>query len=133
MKSCTQCGKCCINYGGGGLAIDSEEIEQWELFRPDIATYVQHGKIWFDPETKQALTRCPWLREAPVVRANVQTSIYSCDIYFDRPQDCRYYPVSIDEMVRDECEMLEVADLKHPKKAQLALDKLMEDSRPALE
>ena len=39
------------------------------------------------------------------------------------------YPSNIAEMVRDECEMIEVIDLTHPKKAQLILDDLMSDSR----
>jgi hypothetical protein len=36
-------------------------------------------------------------------------------------------------MIRDDCEMLEVSDLKNENKAQNELDKLMADSRPALQ
>lgn len=129
MKPCTQCGKCCIQYSDGGLSVTQDEINAWELFRPDIAEYVQQGEIWFDPRTKQRFSRCPWLQEAQ----DNERTIYSCSIYFDRPNDCRYYPVSISEMVRDECEMIELKDLKNIKKAQTELDKLMEDSRPALD
>lgn len=128
MKACTQCGKCCINYSDGGLSITDDEFESWELFRPDIAEYVHHGEIWFDPNTKQRMTRCPWLEEVN----DRERLIYRCSIYFDRPNDCRYYPVSVTEMVRDECEMIEAIDIQDVKKAQIKLDKLMEDSRPAL-
>jgi hypothetical protein len=36
-------------------------------------------------------------------------------------------------MERDVCEMLEPGDFKDKKQAQIELDKLMEDSRPACE
>ncbi|MEZ8196882.1 YkgJ family cysteine cluster protein, partial [Vibrio cortegadensis] len=52
-------------------------------------------------------------------------------IYFDRPEDCRHYPSLINEMVRDECEMIEITDLENPKKAQKDLDNLMSTSRPS--
>ncbi len=129
MKACTQCGKCCINYSDGGLSITDDELESWELFRPDIAEYVHKGEIWMDPKTKQRITRCPWLEEG----SNEGRLIYRCSIYFDRPNDCRYYPVSVTEMIRDECEMVELIDITNLKKAQKNLDELMKDSRPALE
>lgn len=72
------------------------------------------------------MVRCPWLRKLP------GQSKYICRIYHDRPEDCRHYPVDIDQMVRDECEMLEPRDLANPKKAQRDLDVLMSDSRPPL-
>ncbi|MFA0708583.1 YkgJ family cysteine cluster protein, partial [Vibrio sp. 10N.222.48.A3] len=40
-------------------------------------------------------------------------------------------PSLINEMVRDECEMIEVVDLQDTKKAQRKLDLLMKDSRPS--
>ena len=98
----------------------------WGLFRQDIAEYVLDGKIWFDPKTGKPLALCPWLRKTP------EQNTYSCDIYFDRPDDCKYYPVSIEQMVKDECEMLEATDRQDPKKAQRQLDVLMSDSRPGL-
>ena len=99
----------------------------WEAFRPDIREYVHNGKIWMHPETGEQLGGCPWLRKDP------DQAIYTCDIYYDRPEDCRYYPVTIEQMVNDDCEMLEAKDLLKPKRAQQALDKLMADSRPAVE
>ena len=124
MKECNQCGKCCINYSDGGLSASASEIEDWETFSPEIARYVRDGKIWISPDTGQQLKRCPWLQKLP------KQNKYSCRIYHHRPEDCRHYPVTIEDMVKDECEMLEVQDLTAPKDAQIKLDKLMADSRP---
>ncbi|HCM0882561.1 TPA: YkgJ family cysteine cluster protein [Vibrio parahaemolyticus] len=130
MKDCNQCGKCCIKYGDGDLAATQEEIDLWELFNPDIFEYVKGGKIWFDPETREQLDRCPFLELAPKTKPEEKDK-YTCSIYLDRPEDCRHYPSLINEMVRDECEMIEVIDLENPKKAQKQLDKLMSSSRPS--
>lgn len=125
MKDCNQCGKCCTKYSDGGLSAEKDEIEQWDIFRPDIYRYVKDGKIWMDPETGKQLELCPWLRKDPV------SNKHTCDIYLDRPDDCKYYPVTLEQMINDDCEMLEIRDLRDTKRAQKALDKLMEDSRPA--
>jgi Fe-S-cluster containining protein len=131
MKACNQCGKCCIAYSDGGLSATAEEIEYWEIVRPAIAEFVANGKIWIDPASGEQLVRCPWLQELPA-SADSSATRYGCKIYADRPEDCRHYPVSVAEMIRDDCEMIEVQDLDAPKQAQAALDKLMADSRPAL-
>ncbi|WP_342341451.1 YkgJ family cysteine cluster protein [Marinagarivorans algicola] len=125
LKACNQCGKCCLKYGQGALAATANDIEMWALFNPDIMQYVQNGKIWMDPKTGEQLQRCPFL----VLEEESQK--YTCSIYHDRPEDCRHYPTHIIEMVRDECEMIELVDLEAPKKAQIQLDSLMKDSRPA--
>lgn len=128
MKACNSCGKCCIKYGDGDLTASQMDIDMWELFRPDIYRYVRNNEIWFDPETQQPLTRCPWLKQTPEQEAgNVR---YSCEIYTDRPEDCRHYPSLIEEMQRDECEMLEPEDVTKPRQAQRKLDIIMSDSRP---
>ncbi|OUS29029.1 zinc/iron-chelating domain-containing protein [Gammaproteobacteria bacterium 45_16_T64] len=127
MKECNQCGKCCTKYSDGGLSATESEIHMWELFNPEISEYVRNGKIWMSPDTGNQLTLCPWLRKVP------NQEKYTCDIYFDRPDDCKYYPVTIDQMINDDCEMLDIRDLENPKKAQKTLDKLMADSRPACE
>lgn len=113
MRPCNQCGKCCIRYADGGLAASSEEIERWEIERPDIFAFVKDGQIWYSPEAGKALARCPWLvgEEAP----------YSCAIYEDRPEDCRSYPLNLTDMVRDECEMLDARDLQDQPKALIRL------------
>ena len=124
MKNCNQCGKCCIKYGDGGLTATASEIKMWQEFNPEIYRYVRDGQIWMDPETGAPLLRCPWLQKEP------GQAKYSCGIYLDRPDDCKHYPVTIEQMVRDECEMIEVKDLLRTKRAQRELDRLMVDSRP---
>jgi len=126
MKDCSQCGKCCINYSNGGLFATASEIEYWEVFRPAIYRYVSEGEIWINPSTGKQMGRCPWLQQLP------NQDKYTCEIYYDRPDDCKQYPVDIDQMVKDGCEMLEVQDLAEPRRAQKSLDKLMADSRPSL-
>jgi len=127
VKNCNSCGKCCETAGNGGLSASREEIDWWESHRPDIARYVQDGKIWIDPSTGEYFARCPWLRRA---RDGTGTS---CDIYHDRPEDCRHYPVDVEQMVRHDCEMLERRDLLDLKKAQHKLDLLMADNRPPVQ
>ena len=126
MKNCNQCGKCCIKYSNGGLSASEDEIKHWDIFTPDIYNYVSDGKIWISPETGKQLTLCPWLKKLP------NENKYTCDIYYDRPDDCKYFPVTIEQMTNVECEMLEERDLKNPEQAQKVLDKLMIDSRPAV-
>jgi Fe-S-cluster containining protein len=104
----------------------------WALFRPDIADYVQKGKIWMDPITGKQIDLCPFLRLAPSPPGSEQV-IYTCDIYYDRPDDCKYYPVTIKQMLDDECEMIEIQDLTDLKRAQKTLNTLMADSRPPYE
>lgn len=123
MKDCNSCGKCCIKYSDGGLSASKSEIELWDELNPEIYQYVNKGEIWFDPKTGLAIDRCPFLR------LEAQTQQYSCDIYYARPDDCRLYPSNIQEMVIDECEMIETVDLKNIKAAQARLDILMADSR----
>jgi Fe-S-cluster containining protein len=106
------------------LSASASDLERWETDRPDIAAYSRGGKIWIDPATGAQLLRCPWLQKLP------DQEKYICRIYQDRPEDCRYYPVDIEQMLRDECEMLQPRDLANPKQAQKTLDLLMADSRP---
>ena len=130
MKDCNQCGKCCIKYGDGDLSATQEEIDLWEIFNPEIFEFVKHNEIWFDPQSGLRLTRCPFLDIAPKASPSEKDK-YTCSIYLDRPEDCRHYPSLIAEMVRDGCEMIEITDLAKPKQAQVKLDLLMQDSRPA--
>jgi Fe-S-cluster containining protein len=124
MKNCNSCGKCCETAGNGGLSASGEEIEWWETHRPAIARYVQNGKIWVNPTTGEYFERCPWLK------SSLDGAGTTCEIYHDRPEDCRHYPVDIEQMVRHDCEMLERRDLVDLKRAQKRLDMLMSDSRP---
>jgi Fe-S-cluster containining protein len=124
MKECNSCGKCCTKYSDGGLYASEEEIEYWQEHRPDIYRFVSKGNIWMSPDSGQQILRCPWLEKVP------DQEKYLCAIYFDRPDDCKHYPVTISQMLEDECEMLEAKDLKDHKLAQQRLDVLMIDSRP---
>ncbi len=126
MKACNQCGKCCINYSNGGLTASQQDLEGWEIFKPEIARYVRNGKLWFSPQTGEQLTRCPWLVQLE------DPAKYGCSIYEDRPEDCRHYPVTVEDMLKDKCEMVEAKDLTDRKQAQINLDRLMIDSRPPL-
>ncbi len=130
MKDCNQCGKCCIKYGDGALSATQEEIDLWEIFNPEIFQFVKNNEIWFDPESKFRLTRCPFLEIEAKTDAEAP-NLYTCSIYLNRPEDCRHYPSLITEMIRDECEMIELVDLEKPAIAQKKLDILMEDSRPS--
>ena len=130
MKECNQCGKCCIKYADGGLSATAAEIDWWENARPEIARFVHAGKLWCDPDTRRPLRQCPWLRQQPAATP-AEAPRYTCEIYFDRPEDCRQYPTSITDMVVDECEMIEVRDLADSKRAQTQLDRIMATSRPA--
>ncbi len=127
MKDCNSCGKCCIKYGGSDLSATKEEIELWEIFNPEIFRYVKDNEIWFDHESGLRFERCPFL-EVSSNKNPLAKNKYTCSIYLNRPEDCRHYPSLISEMVRDECEMIEVIDLEQPKKAQIKLDDLMRGS-----
>jgi Fe-S-cluster containining protein len=104
MQACNSCGKCCIKYSNGDLSASKEDLELWESLRPDIYRYVRDGKIWMDPASGKQIELCPWLRREP---EQIQ---FSCAIYYDRPEDCRVYPATVTDMIKDECEMLEPHD-----------------------
>lgn len=127
MKECNQCGKCCIKYGNGGLSVSASQLDHWDNCKPEIVKYVNEGNIWMDPDTGKQIELCPWLRKVP------GKNKYTCDIYYDRPDDCKFYPSTINEMVMDECEMLEDKDLANQKRAQRELDEIMVDSRSDFE
>lgn len=80
-----------------------------------------------DPKTGRQLATCPWLKKDPLQNK------YHCEIYNDRPEDCKYYPVTVEQMIKDNCPMLEQRDLKNPLQAQKKLNNLMADSRPPFE
>ena len=127
VKECNQCGKCCIKYSNGGLTTSASQINYWCDHKPEIYKYVKDGNIWIDPETGKQIELCPWLRKEP------NQNRYTCEIYFDRPDDCKFYPSTLDEMVADDCEMIEEKDLANPKQGQKSLDIIMKDSRQEFE
>ena len=125
MKACNQCGKCCLKYGASDLVATQDEIDLWEIFNPEIFQFVNNNKIWFDPKSGQRFNVCPFLGVEAKLDEQAPDK-YTCSIYLNRPEDCRLYPSHVAEMVRDECEMIEVVDLENTKKAQQQLDLLME-------
>jgi len=118
MKPCNSCGKCCTKYGNGQLSASDGDIDLWHSLRPEIADFTKSGEIWFDPNTGHQLSSCPWLREV------AGSSAFHCAIYFDRPEDCRVYPATVADMVKDGCEMLEPSDLKNLKVAEIRLSQI---------
>jgi Fe-S-cluster containining protein len=132
MQDCNSCGKCCVKYSNGDLSASDQDIDMWKLFKPDIAAYVKKGLIWFSPQRGKQLSFCPFLRKIDNPKAPTKAH-YTCDIYYDRPEDCRFYPVTLKQMINDECEMLQDRDLLNPKQAQEDLDHLLSDSRPAFD
>ena len=119
MKPCNSCGKCCIKYGNGQLSASEDDIRIWDSLRPEISAYVRNGNIWHDPHTGASLSSCPWLRTVEGVDA------YHCAIYFDRPEDCRVYPSTVNDMLKDGCEMLDEGDKKDLKLAHVNLSKFV--------
>jgi Fe-S-cluster containining protein len=113
MRPCTQCGKCCEKYGAGsGLGSATEaDLERLD-YRPDVLRYISLGDLWISPVTGEETRRCPWLRKLP------NQDKFKCRIHDVRPDVCRNYPVDVEQMIRDGCEMLEEADLTKPR-AQL--------------
>jgi len=127
MKECNACGKCCQKYSDGGLSASKREIEIWEIEQPHIFKYVRQGNIWMDPVSGQQIEVCPWLKKVPAKPPSTRVQ-YHCDIYEHRPDDCRFYPSTLSEMILDECEMIEPKDIKNPKQAHISLASIMEDS-----
>jgi len=119
MKACNACGKCCVKYSNGRLSASKDDIELWDAFRPDISEFVTDGQIWFEPSSQKLIELCPWLKKDP------NSSGYLCDIYLDRPEDCRAYPASVYDMIEDDCEMLELSDLRDLKQAQETLNSIV--------
>ena len=108
MKACNQCGKCCLKYGGSGFGTASvEDLDVWQEQKPEVLEYVYSFSmpdLWVSPVTGNEMSRCPWLRKYPKREA------YYCRIDDVRPGVCRNYPVSIEQMKKDGCEMLEPDD-----------------------
>ena len=80
-----------------------------------------------NPASGEYFARCPWLSKSP------DDKKFTCDIYADRPEECRHYPIDIAQMLRDECEMLERRDVLDVKRAQRKLDAIMIESRPPVD
>lgn len=124
MIQCNQCGKCCLKYGGGRLgSVSQSEMDCWEANRPEVLDYVVHSDMWVSPRTGEELARCPWLRKLP------NREKYKCRIHEVHPEACNGYPVNIQQMIDDGCEMIEEDDLLKPRnELERDLDKLRNES-----
>ena len=89
----------CQNLDGYRTTIYEEDVELWEREgRWDIIEWVECyedengvlvNEIWFNPKTREEVTRCPWLRK----RRNKNQ--YYCRIHDVKPTHCREYPLSV--------------------------------------
>jgi len=103
--ACTRCGKCCTNENYMmTLTASAKDVARWRREgRDDILRYVaQVGlgfyDLWVDDGVE--LARCPFLRK------DRGAATYRCRIHETRPETCRRYPVSYEQMVADECEII---------------------------
>jgi len=104
---CDQCGLCCTLYRGTNWARISDLLRWYDEGRPDILVHViastkdgepvncmrvtretLGGLIcrdgWVDPDTRQYIERCPFLRQAGEKR-------WICSIHDTKPDICRSY------------------------------------------
>ena len=105
MRPCNGCGKCCEKYGHC-LQANQRDVDRWRADRPDILHYMDPllGDLWLNPQTGAEVRRCPWLRKV------AREQRFKCRIYELRPDVCRDYPVNVQQMIDDGCEMLEPAE-----------------------
>lgn len=85
-SECICCGKCCENFSGH-LSTSKRDLERWRNEgRDDLLSRVNRlGWIWVDPETKEPLTKCPF-----IVKVEEEKAI--CAIQSTKPDICRDYP-----------------------------------------
>lgn len=108
MRPCNRCGRCCLNLQLGSAT--EQDILIWKKKKPEVLDYVCDccSDLWISPVTGEEMNRCPWLRKLP------KKEQYKCRIYELRPEVCRDYPVNIEQMINNGCEMLEEKDLDKP-------------------
>ena len=98
---CQRCGRCCKVFQQT-LTFEEEDLERWRCAggsrtvpsnlgpRPilDFVCFYGDGwgDLWFHPETREDLLRCPFLRRIP------KTNRYRCMVYPIRPEICRPFP-----------------------------------------
>lgn len=106
-SACTRCGKCCLKKDYMlSLSATAKDVVRWRKEgRDDILRYVDHVNmgfydLWFD--NGKELDRCPFLRK------DRGAASYRCTIHNTRPEVCRSYPANYEQMVADECEIIQV-------------------------
>lgn len=127
MRPCNQCGKCCLKYSNGsGLRSASlEDVSTWMKYAPEVLEYAPAPlfDLWISPVTGEEMLRCPWLRKLP------RKNKYKCRIHEVKPDVCFNYPVDIEQMIGDGCEMLEPGDLDKPESELLKELKRIKDNQ----
>ena len=109
MRPCNGCGKCCEKYG---TLPASQPTRCGSLARRSPRYLALHdlrsGDLWLNLQTGAEVRRCPWLRKVP------REQRFKCRIYELRRNVCRDYPVNVQQMIDDGCEMLEPAAGPNP-------------------
>ncbi len=85
-----------------------KDLDVWTLEKPEVLNYIYSEDMpdmWLSPITGDELHRCPWLKKYP------NRGQYYCRINEVRPGVCRNYPVNVEQMISDGCEMLEPEDI----------------------
>lgn len=103
--ACNGCGKCCLDSSYMlNLPATLSDIRRWRKEgREDILEYVDFlGEGVYDLWVKEgkSLPRCPF------VRKDRNKPTYHCTIHETRPQACRGYPVTAEQMVKLGCEIV---------------------------
>ena len=106
---CTRCGKCCLPESGymDTLSATTADMRRWRREkRADILAYADDfgrtsggADLWFKPDGREC-SRCPFVRR----ERGRQT--YRCGIYETRPEVCRDYPISYEQMELIGCEII---------------------------
>jgi len=86
QTGCLCCGRCCESFGGH-LHASAQDLDRWQHEgRKDLLSRVNRlGWIWVDPETKQLLDPCPFMKQLDERRK-------VCSINATKPDICRDYP-----------------------------------------
>ena len=91
---CVQYVHCCLNLSDAyQTSVPDSDVNRWKreqrfdiLERVD--TFLGLNDIWINPQTSDAVSRCPWLRKLP------RKSKYICRIHETKPEHCRNFPKS---------------------------------------
>lgn len=83
---CACCGHCCDSFGGH-LHASKNDLERWQVEgRDDLLEKVNRlGWVWVDPQTKQLIDPCPFIKQ-------IEPGRRVCSINNTKPDICRDYP-----------------------------------------
>lgn len=110
MKPCNGCGKCCSYGGKGNLGpIEQSQIDIWSKTKPELLQHTRKEtdgtyRVWINPATGDFYEQCPWL-----IAGDARYK-YHCAIQDIKPKACTNYPMSVLQMLRDDCEIWDESD-----------------------